>query len=99
MCPQRRLAEVDLNWVHARRTSLVERLASPDRGLAVSSGCAASGAARHADEIESRAARALERLDAGLTDWCEDCGGRIPRERLDAVLTTPSASPGRPWDG
>jgi hypothetical protein len=96
--PSAELAEVDKSWVHARRTALVQRLANSHRGLAVSSGCAASGAARHADEIESRAARALERLDAGLTGSCEDCGGVIPRERLDAILTAtrcvPCAGPG-----
>lgn len=89
---------MDQSWVQARRTALVERLASCDQGLAVSSGCAASGAARHADEIESRAALALERLDAGLAGSCEDCSGPIPRERLDAVLTAtrcvPCAGPG-----
>lgn len=78
---------MDRSWVQARRTALLERLASSDRGLAVSSGCAASGAARHADEVERRAVLALERLEAGLAGCCEDCGGRIPRERLDAVLT------------
>ncbi len=92
------MAEVDQRWVQARRTALVQRLASSDRGLAVSSGCAASGAARHADEVESRAALALQRLDAGLAGSCEDCGGPIPRERLDAVLTAtrcvPCAGPG-----
>ncbi len=91
-------AEVDQSWVQDRRSALVERLANADRGLAVSSGCAASGAARHADEIEGRAARALERLDAGLTGWCEDCGASIPQERLDAILTAtrcvPCAGPG-----
>lgn len=81
------VAELDPRWVHARRRALVERLGSVDRGLAVSSGCAASGAARHADEVESRAALALERLDAGLAGSCAECGGPIPRERLDAVLT------------
>lgn len=76
----------------------MERLASSDRGLAVSSGCAANGAARHANEVESRAALALNRLDAGLAGSCEDCGGPIPHERLDAVLTAtrcvPCAGPG-----
>ncbi len=92
------MAETEQSWVQARRTALVERLAGSGRGLAVSSGCAASGAARHDDEVERRAARALERLDAGLAGTCEDCGGPIPRERLDAVLTVtrcvPCAGPG-----
>ena len=65
----------------------MDRLSSDDLTIAVSSGCAASGAARHAREIEARPARALERLLAGLTESCEECGGPIPRERLDAVLT------------
>ncbi len=89
---------MDQRWAQARRTALVERLASSDRGLAVSSGCAASAAARHADEVESRAALALQRLDAGLASSCEDCGDPISRERLDAVLTAtrcvPCAGPG-----
>ena len=63
------------NWVQARRNALVERLASSDRGLAVRNGCAASAAARHADELKSRAALALGRLDAGLAGWCEECAG------------------------
>ena len=78
---------MDQGWVRARRTALVERLASSDRGLTASSGCAGNGAARHADEVESQAALALLRLDAGLVGSCADCGGPIPRERLDAVLT------------
>lgn len=81
------LAEADACWVRSRRRALVERLASHDLTIAVSSGCAASGAARHAGEIEARAARALERLLAGLAETCEECGGPIPRERLEAVLT------------
>lgn len=88
----------DQSWVRARRAALVERLASSDRRLSVSSGCAASGAARHADEVESRAALALERLDAGLAGCCQDCGQPISRERLDALLTVtrcvPCAGPG-----
>ncbi|GAC1611154.1 MAG: hypothetical protein NVS3B26_22150 [Mycobacteriales bacterium] len=71
---------------------------SGDFYLAIDSGCAASGAARHADKIEAKAALALERLEAGLAESCEGCGGPIPRERLDAVLTAtrcvPCAGPG-----
>ncbi len=81
------LVEADACWVRSRREALLERLASHDQTIAVSSGCAASGAARHVGEIEARAARALERLLAGLTESCEECGGPISRERLDAVLT------------
>ena len=71
----------------------MDRLSSDDLTIAVSSGCAASGAARHAREIEARPARALERLLAGLTESCEECGGSIPRERLDAVLTATRCVP------
>lgn len=85
--------EVDACWVQARRRALVERLASHDLTIAVSSGCAASGAARHAGDMEARAARALERLLAGLVESCEECGGPIPRERLDAVLTATRCAP------
>lgn len=88
----------DRAWLLARRAALVARLASTDAASAVSSGCAASGAARHATEVEARAGLALARLDAGLADRCADCGGSIPRERLDAVLTAtrcvPCAGPG-----
>lgn len=89
---------MDEEWLRARRAALVERLSSSDWGRAVSSGCAANGAARHATEIEARAAAALERLDAGHAAICEDCAGPIPFERLDAVLTVtrcvPCAGPG-----
>ncbi len=78
---------MDDGWTQARRTALLARLASSDRSLSVSSGCAASGAARHAEDVESRAALALARLEAGLAEACEDCGGPIARERLDLVLT------------
>lgn len=96
--PRAALTEADAGWLRSRRSALRTRLASADLPLAVSSGCAASGAARHAGEVEARAARALERLDAGLAESCEDCGGAIPRERLEAVLTAtrcvPCAGPG-----
>lgn len=32
-----------------------------------------------------RARRALARLEAGEYGYCEDCGGRIPQERLAAI--------------
>ena len=90
--------QADAWWLRSRRQALMERLASLDLSFAVSSGCAASGAARHAGEVEARAARALMRLDQGLAESCEECGGPIPRERLDAVLTAtrcvPCAGPG-----
>lgn len=75
------------SWEQTRRTALMGILASRDPTVAVSSGCAATGAARHAAAVGSRAAVALSRLDAGLADTCEGCGAVIPRERLDAVLT------------
>lgn len=87
------LAEADACWVRSRRGALMDRLASHDLTIAISSGCAASGAARHAGEIKAQAARALERLLAGLTELCEECGGPIPRERLDAVLTATRCVP------
>ena len=85
--------EVHACWLRSRSRALLDRLASHDLTIAVSSGCAASGAARHAGEIEEQAARALERLLAGLTGSCEECGGPIPRERLDAVLTATRCVP------
>jgi hypothetical protein len=92
------LSEADAYWLRSRREALTERLMSHDLSFAVSSGCAASGAARHADKIEAMAAKALERLEAGLAESCEECGGPIPRERLDVVLTAtrcvPCAGPG-----
>lgn len=81
------MADRQQSWEQTRRTALVAILASRDLTVAVSSGCAATGAARHAADIESRAAAALRRLDDGLADSCEGCGGPIPRERLDAVVT------------
>lgn len=81
------MTDVQQSWEQTRRTELVGILASRDPAVAVSSGCAETGAARHAAEVESRAVVALRRLDAGLADSCEDCGAVIPRERLDAVVT------------
>jgi DnaK suppressor protein len=33
-------------------------------------------------ENREQVERALERLQVGLYGYCEDCGGRIPEERL-----------------
>lgn len=81
------MAEADQSWLQARRIALWARRASSDPSLVVSSRCAASGAARHADEVEGRAALTFERFDAGLATSCQDCGAPIPLERLDVVLT------------
>lgn len=75
-------------WVEARRSLLVLRTTPSDRGRAVSSGCAASGAHRHAEDLAAAAAHALARLEAGLGTHCEACGVVLPLERLD---TAPAA--------
>ena len=73
-------------WVAARRALLVARAAgSADVGLAVSSGCAASGARTHAGVLADDAAHALARLDAGTLTRCEVCDALLPWERLDAA--------------
>ena len=87
------LAEADASWLRFRRGELVHRLGSHDLAIAVSSGCAANSAARHAGVLQAQAARALERLLVGLAETCEECGGPIPRERLDAVLTATRCVP------
>lgn len=87
-------------WVAHRRTQLTER-AGPrtDHGLAVSSGCAASGAHTHVQALAEQAAHALSRLDAGLGTSCEQCGSVLAFERLEgapaAVRCTPCAGPSR----
>ncbi|MCW2606823.1 MAG: hypothetical protein JWO60_1516 [Frankiales bacterium] len=73
-------------WVAARRALLTARcLPDADRGLAVSSGCAAGGARTHAHVLAEDAARALQRLDAGLLTRCEACGQVLPWDRLDSA--------------
>lgn len=72
-------------WVDARRALLVARTTPSDRSRAVSSGCAASGAHRHAEDLAEAAAHALARLDAGLATACEACGVTLPFDRLDSA--------------
>ena len=66
-------------WVLARRQLLTDRLAGTTQlglavvGLAVSSGCAATGARSHAQGLADDAAHALARLEAGLGPICEVC--------------------------
>ncbi len=72
----------------------------PSDGItAASSGCAQSGAHRFALERAEAAQLALTRLDAGVAELCLDCGGPIPAERLEALVTTvrcaPCAGPGQ----
>lgn len=72
-------------WVEKRRTLLMARTTPTDRSQAVSSGCAASGAHRHAEGLAEAAGHALARLDAGLATACEVCGRTLPFERLDSA--------------
>ncbi len=71
-------------WVRRRRARLRARGAG-DLTAAVSSGCAASGAGRHATQLVEDAHRAMVRLDAGLATRCEVCSGVLSLERLDAA--------------
>lgn len=73
-------------WVHLRRSELRRRVATDDDGpLAVSSGCAASGSARHRRGLADAARTALSRLDAGTLVDCAGCGRRLAFDRLDAA--------------
>lgn len=72
------------DWVARRRARLQARGAG-DVTVAVSSGCATSGAGRHATQLAEDADRALTRLDAGLATRCEVCSGVLSLERLDAA--------------
>lgn len=72
-------------WVDARRSLLLARTTPSDRALSVSSGCAASGAHRHAEDLADAAAHALARLEAGLATTCEACGATLPFDRLDSA--------------
>ena len=73
-------------FVGARRELLAGRCGGrADVPLAVSSGCAASGAHTHARMLADQGAHALARLDAGLAPWCERCDGLLPLERLEAA--------------
>ena len=73
-------------WVDVRRALLVVRSrVGGDVAGAVSSGCAATGAATHARELAVAAEHALSRLDAGTAPWCEACGEPLPVERLESA--------------
>jgi len=81
--PDDRAAE---QWVSARRSELRRRVRSDGDGtLAVSSGCAASGSARHRRGLADAAETALSRLDAGTLVDCAGCGRRLAFDRLDAA--------------
>lgn len=73
-------------WVHERRRLLTSRVdGGTDAALAVSSGCAATGAARHARALADDARHALARLDAGQGPLCETCGDVMAFDRLDGA--------------
>lgn len=73
-------------WVAARRQLLADRCAgNADLGLAVSSGCAATGARTHAQGLAEDAAHALRRLEAGLGPQCEACDEVLDVDRLDSA--------------
>lgn len=73
-------------WVTVRRQLLTDRSSGgTDRSLAVSSGCAATGARSHARRLADDAAHALRRLDAGLAGQCEVCGAVLDLDRLDSA--------------
>lgn len=73
-------------WVHTRRQELVRRATiDADGPLAVSSGCAASGSARHRQGLAEAAVAALARLDDGTLVDCAGCGRRLDFDRLDAA--------------
>ena len=78
-------------WVQARRQLLTDRLAGTTQlglavvGLAVSSGCAATGARSHAQTLADDAAHALARLEAGLGPRCEVCDEVLVFDRLDSA--------------
>ena len=87
-------------WVQARRALLVARCAgSPDAPLAVSSGCAASGAQTHGHGLADDARAALVRLEDGSLTRCAVCGDRLDADRLDgapaATTCTGCARPDR----
>ena len=78
--------EAALVWATSRRRALQDRIAGDADGLlAVSSGCAATGAARHRTSLTEQAQLALRRLDAGHMVDCADCGDRLDFDRLDAA--------------
>lgn len=73
-------------WVEVRRDRLLQRVVGDgDASLAVSSGCAATGANRHRSTLTEQAGLALQRLEAGSLVDCTSCGLRLDFERLDAA--------------
>ena len=73
-------------WVAAKRQLLLDRSRpGPDLGLAVSSGCAATGARAHAREMADAASHALSRLDAGVGPRCESCDEVLAFDRLESA--------------
>jgi len=85
-------------WLDQRLRLLAERVGpATDLALAVSSGCASTGAHAHARELADDAAHALRRWDAGLGTTCEQCAKTLPFDRLDcapaAVRCTGCAPP------
>lgn len=84
--PGRFTAESATAWLGARRALLAQRVEpSPDQGLSVSSGCAATGAQTHRRELAEGAVQALLRLDAGVGFACEQCSTTLPFDRLDSA--------------
>lgn len=75
-------------WLSAREELLIRRTEVDRSGIeAASSGCAEDGAHRLAHRRSDDAVLALARLRAGEAGICMTCGGQIPQERLDAVVT------------
>lgn len=75
-----------VRWWGLRRALLQERVAGDgDAAVAVSSGCAASGASRHRSALAAQADVALQRLQDGTLVDCVSCGRRLDFDRLDAV--------------
>ncbi len=74
-------------WVSARGAVLRARVdGDGDASLAVSSGCAATGATRHRRALHEQAGEALVRLRDGSLVDCARCGRRLDFERLDALV-------------
>ena len=72
-------------WWGVRRDLLLARVAGAgDAALAVSSGCAATGASRHRSGLVAHAELALQRLQDGTLVDCIGCGRRLDFDRLDA---------------
>lgn len=73
-------------WLRRRRDVLTARVAGDADGtLAVSSGCAASGAARHRSALTEQAVLALSRLEDGSLVRCLSCDAPLAFDRLDAA--------------